>query len=213
MDKTTPGCHRPGRQRPGFSMIAEFDLRLLRLDAARRGKWNIGFFFAGLMFWISAAYAGINFDLNVARTFWLVGSFLIFPLAVASSYLVRAEPFTRGNVLGELVGYTHMSVITLTFPLIIWAYLYKPELMLLMMAILYCVDFYVMTWAFNTPLFGIHAAARTIAASVIWFAMPDWRFSVLPATIAAFYLATIVLSFILRAQWLTVHRSAPWPPR
>ena len=101
-----------------------------------------------------------------------------------------------------------MSVITLTFPLVLWAFLFKPELMLLIMAIVYCVDFYVMTWAFDTPLFGVHAAVRTIAVSVIWFAMPDWRFSILPATVAAFYLATIVLSLILRARWLAAHRAS-----
>lgn len=188
-------------------MIDEFDLRHLRRDAAQRGKWNLGFFIAGLIFWSFATYAGTKFELDIARIYWLVGSFLIFPLAVVSSYLVRADPFTRGNPLGELVGYTHMSVITMTFPLILWAFFFKPELMLLMMAIVYCVDFYVMTWAFDTPLFGVHAAIRTVAVSTIWFAMPDWRFSVLPATVAAFYLATILLNLILRARWLAVHRA------
>lgn len=189
-------------------MKNDFDLRHLRLDATQRGKWNIGFFIAGLIFWAFATYVGTHFELDVARVYWLVGSFLIFPLAVSASHLVRADPFTKGNSLGELVGYTHMSVITLTFPLVLWAFLFKPELMLLIMAIVYCVDFYVMTWAFDTPLFGVHAAVRTIAVSVIWFAMPDWRFSILPATVAAFYLATIVLSLILRARWLAAHRAS-----
>lgn len=188
-------------------MTTEFDIRRLRLDAAQRGKWNVGFFIAGFIFWGSATYAGVSFELHTARIYWLVGSFLIFPLAIASSYLIRADPFTRGNTLGELVGYTHMSAITMTFPLILWAFFFKPELILLMMAIIYCVDFYVMTWAFGTPLFGVHAAARTVAVSGIWFAMPDWRFSVLPATVAAFYLVTIVLSFILRPRWLAAHRT------
>jgi len=95
----------------------------------------------------------------------------------------------------------------MTFPLVLWSYLFKPELMLLVMAIVYCLDFYVMTWAFDTPLFGAHAAARTVAASLIWFAIPDWRFSVLPAMIAGFYLATIVLNYGLRARWLARQRA------
>lgn len=54
---------------------------------------------------------------------------LIFPVAVALSRLLRADPFSNGNALGELVGHTHMSVITLTFPMVIAAFVYMPEAM------------------------------------------------------------------------------------
>ena len=111
------------------------------------------------------------------------------------------------NSPGELVGYTHMSVITMTFPLIVWPYFFKPEFILHVIAVVYCVDFYVMTWAFDTPLFGVHAAARTVAASLIWFSIPDRRFSVLPAMIAVFYLATILLNHGLRERWLARQRA------
>ena len=120
-------------------------LSSLRVDAAKRGKWNVGYFAAGFVFWVYAAFIGITFDLHVARVYWLVGTFFIFPMAVAFSHLIGADPFTKENALGQLVGYTHMSVIALTFPLVIAAFFYKPEMLLLVMSIAYCIDFYVMT--------------------------------------------------------------------
>jgi len=61
------------------------------------------------------------------------------------------------------------------------------------MAIANCLDFYVMTWAFGSPLFGIHAALWVVVVSIIWFAIPDWREIVIPAAVALAYLTTIVL--------------------
>lgn len=180
-------------------------LNELRVDAARRGKWNIGFFAAGLVFWIYAAAVGYLFELQTARIYWLVGTFAIFPAAVAFSWLFKADPFTKGNALGDLVGYTHMSAIALTLPLVGAAFLYFPDAMLLVMAIAYCVDFYVMTWAFGTRLFGLHAAIRTVGVSVIWFALPDLKYTALPAFVALCYLVTLILSPVLRQRWLSEH--------
>lgn len=180
-------------------------LSSLRVDAAKIGKWNVGYFAAGFVFWVYAAFIGITFDLHVARVYWLVGTFFIFPMAVAFSHLFGADPFTKQNALGQLVGYTHMSVIALTFPLVIAAFFYKPEMLLLVMSIAYCIDFYVMTWAFGSPLFGIHAAARTVVVTIIWFAFPQHRSDALPIAVAVFYLATVSLVPALRKRWLFAH--------
>jgi hypothetical protein len=64
-----------------------------------------------------------------------------------------------------------------------------------------------MTWAFGSPLFGIHAAARVVSVTVIWFALPDWREIVLPAAVAFAYLATVILIPILRRKWLAKHHN------
>ena len=178
------------------------DLRELRIDAAIRGQWNIGFFVAGAMFWIGATAIGMTYELAEARFFWVTGTFLILPVAVVASRLFEADPFTKGNSLGELVGYTHMSVIAMTFPIVIACAVYFPEALLLVMAIAYCLDFFVMTWAFNTRLFGVHAAVRVLLVSLIWFIMPEWRSSILPGVVAALYLITVAVSPSLRRRWL-----------
>jgi hypothetical protein len=176
------------------------DLQHLRMDAAKAGKWNIGFFAAGAVFWIFATIVGIAVDLHIARIYWLVGSFLIFPVAVLASSLFGADPFTKGNPLGELVGYTHMSVVAMSFPIVFGTFLFYPQALLLVMAIVYCLDFYVMSWAFGSRLFGVHAGIRVVVVTAIWFAEPNWRFTVLPGTVAVLYLITVAAIMLLQHQ-------------
>ena len=57
-------------------------LRSLRIDLARRSQWNIGYFCSGFVFWVCAAVVGGSHPLPIARIYWLVGSMLIFPVAV-----------------------------------------------------------------------------------------------------------------------------------
>jgi hypothetical protein len=177
-------------------------LRELRLDLAVRSKWNIGFFWAGLVFWLYTAVVGWLHPLQVARIYWLFGTALIFPVAMLVSKLVRADAFSKGNPLGEAVGYTHMSVILMTLPMVFVAFYRYPEFMVLIMAISFSLDFYLMSWAFGSPLFAIHATIRTVAVTAIWFAYPTLRAWLIPVVVAAAYAVTVVLSPVLRARWL-----------
>lgn len=59
-----------------------------------------------------------------------------------------------------------------------------------------------MTWSFGTWLFGVHAAFRTVIVTLIYFAIPPYRFTVLPFLIAFLYLTTVLLIPILRTKWL-----------
>lgn len=180
-------------------------MRAVRIDLAKRSSWNIGYFVSGLVFWLYVAIVAASVPLEVARIYWLVGTFFIFPVAVLASRLLGVDPFSKGNALGEFVGYTHMSVITLTFPIVLASFLYFPEAMVLIMAILYCVDFYVMTWAFGSRIFGIHAAARVVAVTAIWFALPTGRDVVVALTVAVAYLVTVALIPPLRRRWLAAN--------
>lgn len=180
----------------------ELELRALRTDLATRSFWNIGFFIAGFLFWIFVLITGQIFALEQSKVLWLVGTFFILPMAALSSKIVGADPFTKGNRLADLVGYTHMSTISLSFPLVIASFVYFPEAMLLVMAIAYCIDFYVMSWAFGTRIFGIHAAARVLLVSIAWFAFPSLRVIAIPVIVAVAYIVTVLLIPVLRSKWL-----------
>ena len=64
-----------------------------------------------------------------------------------------------------------------------------------------------MTWSFGTWLFGVHAAFRTVIVTFIYFAIPAYRFTVLPFIIAFLYLATVLLIPILRTKWLEKNKA------
>ena len=140
-------------------------LQDLRLDLAARSQWNIGYFYAGLAFWLYAAVVGWVFPLQIAKIYWLIGTSFIFPMAILASRLLGADPFSKGNPLGEIVGYTHLSVLGMTLPIVLIAAVQYPELMILVMAIAYSLDFFLMGWAFGSRLFGIHATVRTVMVS------------------------------------------------
>jgi hypothetical protein len=177
-------------------------LRELRLDLAVRSKWNIGFFWAGLVFWLYAAIVGWLQPLQVARIYWLIGTTLIFPVAILVSKIARADAFSKGNPLGEVVGYTHMSVILMSLPLVLVAFYRCPQFMVLIMAISFSLDFYLMSWAFGSLLFAVHATIRTVAVTAIWFAFPTLGAWLIPVAVAIAYGVTVVLSPMLRARWL-----------
>jgi hypothetical protein len=189
-------------------MMKDADLPALRLDLAERSQWNIGYFVAGCLLWLAIFVAGRLLPVADARFAWIAATFFTLPVAVAVSRLLKADPFCTDNELGRLVGYTHMSVIGLSLPIVLMLCLIDPEAQILAMAILYCIDFYVMSWAFGSRLFGIHAVVRTALVSAIWFAAPEWRLSLLPLAVAALYLVTVVAIPLFRRKWLAAHRSA-----
>ena len=95
-----------------------------------------------------------------------------------------------------------MSVVSLSFPIFVIAAIYDPSIQILAMAILLSIDFYVMSWAFGSAIFGIHAAARTVLVTLIWALFPESRLTWIPIVVAAFYLVTVLLLPILRRRWI-----------
>lgn len=188
-------------------MRSDTDLAFLRADLAERSMWNIGYFVAGCLLWLAIFAAGQLIPLEEARFVWIAATFFTLPVAVLTSKILKADPFCSDNALGNLVGYTHMSVIFLSLPIVVMLCLIDPEAQLLAMAILYCVDFYVMSWAFGSRLFGIHAAVRTLLVTAIWFAAPGLRLSLLPLSVAGLYLLTVIAIPLFRARWLAAQRS------
>ena len=137
-----------------------------------------------------------------------IGSFFISYVAVPR--IIRVDPFSKGNALGEAVGYTHMSVKTITFPMIVMNFIFIPEAMLLVLAIGYCLDFYVMTCLFGSRIFGLYAAICTVAVTLVWFAWPQLRVPVIPVILALAYLVNIILLPSLSRQWLNRQAIVGW---
>lgn len=182
----------------------------LRMDLANRSAWNIGFFVAGMLLWIGILITNLTVPVEAGRMIWIALTFGVLPVAVLVSRLIRADPFCNDNPLGQLVGYSHMSVVSLSFPIFVIAAIYDPSIQLLAMAILLSIDFYVMSWAFGSALFGIHAAARTVLVTLVWAIFPESRMTWIPIIVAAFYLMTVVLLPILRRRWIKTAKTGAY---
>jgi hypothetical protein len=126
-------------------------------------------------------------------------------LAIVLSRLWGADPFTKGNALGNLVGLTHASLIWLLMPLIIIFFMRLPAGLPLAMAICLGVSYPVLFWAFGGRIFLWHVIIRVVGATVIWFALPLDRYTVLPGFVALIYLVTTILLPGQRRIWLHAH--------
>src|SRR5205823_2076581 len=126
---------RAGRQRCGTRMAAMDTLDALRIDLVKRSQWNIGYFAAGFVYWSFVTVMSLTLPVASARVSWAIGGCFIFPLAIVLSRLWRADPFSKGNTLGGLVGLTHASLIWLLMPLLIVFYIWFPAGLLLAVAI------------------------------------------------------------------------------
>lgn len=176
-------------------------LQELRLDLARKSKWNIGFYWSGLVFWIFILVIGNIFPLSTAKYIWLFSGFFIVPVAILFSRLFGAVALPKNNPLADLAGQTHATVTMFGFPMVVVPLIFYPEAQILMMAILYCIDFYVFGWVFGSRIFVIGASIRIIGSTAIWFFLPEYRLTALPAFVALTYLAFTVAIPIQRAKW------------
>ena len=116
------------------------NLQDIRIDLARKSKWNVGFYWSGLVFWVFVFVIGNLFPLSTAKIIWLVGGFFIVPVAIPFSRLCGGEAFPKNNPLADLAGQTHATVTMLGFPMVLVPLMFYPEAQILMMAILYCID-------------------------------------------------------------------------
>lgn len=173
----------------------------LQIDLAKRSKWNIGFYWSGLVYWVFVLIVGNVFPLESVKFVWLIGGFFIVPIAIPFSRLLGAEAFPKDNLLADLAGRTHATVNVLGFPIILVPLIFYPEAQILMMAIVYCIDFYVFTWAFGSRLFIVVASLRVAGASAIWFFLPEYRLTLLPVFVALTYLALTIAIPVQRKKW------------
>ncbi|QSE98660.1 DUF7010 family protein [Fulvivirga lutea] len=182
--------------------MVEKDLLSLRVDLAKRSKWNIGYFASGCFFWIFVGFVTNNYSVEKSRIYLVLGTFFIFPMALLLSKIFKADPFSTKNTLGKLIGITHMCVVFFSLPLVVLTAMTEPNSLILVMAVLYCLDFYVMAWSFGTWIFTAHAILRIIIVTLIYMVFPAYIFTIIPFSIAFLYLITIIFSQILRKRWI-----------
>jgi len=173
----------------------------VRFDLARKSKWNIGFFWSGLIFWIFVLVVGNVLPLSTAKYAWLIAGFSIVPLAIPFSRFYGADAFPKNNTLADLTGKTHATVTTFGFPIVLVSLILYPEAQILVMSILNCIDFYVFGWAFGSRIFVVGASIRVIGSTAIWFLLPEYRLTLLPSFVALSYLAFIIAIPVYRAKW------------
>lgn len=171
-------------------------LRRERLASYVRLQGGFPIPLAGAVYWLVLGVAGSYLTLPQWSIIAFIGTGAIFPLALLFAAIFR-NPFMKDRtaVTGVLVP-AFISML-LFWPMIVAAVQEGPELIPLILAIGLSLHWPVIGWSYGrTAIFSGHAIIRALLAIIIWMNFPDARLTLLPFSVAAVYLATVLVIFI-----------------
>ena len=142
---------------------------------------------AGAIYWIVLAML----SRHLAPEDWALaaaaGSGLIFPLGLLLQKPFRS-PFMKAKSPVGGVGMLAVMAINFLWPVHFIVFGAAPDAAPLTLAIGMTLHWPIIGWTYGSRVCLIHAILRVATVSVIWFALPDGRFDVLPLAVAGLYL-------------------------
>ena len=155
-----------------------------------RGGYPIAL--AGATWW---AFLGTTGSFLPSHGQWILLAFVtsgaIFPLGLLFARLFRID-LMRDKTAAMDVLFPAFASMLLFWPIAISAFWTYPELVPLVLAIGMSIHWPVIGWMYGrTAIYTTHAVVRAVACFVLWNWWPASRFTVLPYTVSAIYLATV----------------------
>ena len=172
-------------------MKAHITSQALDLEKHRvfvEGRSGISLPAAGALYWTILGIAGFflsDYQWCLAALFT---SGLIFPLGMLLSKPLNANLFVD-SPLTDIWLPAFMPVF-LSFGITIPAFYADMSLLPLCLAIAMSLHWSVFGWLYKKQIFLIHAIARTLIVVLIWFLLPDARFTLLPLAVGVIYMIT-----------------------
>jgi hypothetical protein len=147
---------------------------------------------AGATWWAILGTAGF---LLPSRGLWILFAFVtsgaIFPLALLFAKLSKVD-FMHDKTAAMDLLFPAFASMLLFWPIAISAFWTYPQLVPLVLAIGMSIHWPAIGWMYgHTAIFTTHAVVRAIACFALWNWWPASRFTVLPFTVSAIYLATV----------------------
>ena len=130
-----------------------------------------------------------------SRNLWIFLAFVtsgaIFPLALLFARLFKVDFIHDKTVAMDLL-YPAFASMLIFWPIAISAYWTYPPIVPLVLVIGMSIHWPVIGWMYGRPaIYTTHAVVRAVAYFVLWNWWPSSRFTVLPYTVSAIYLATV----------------------
>jgi hypothetical protein len=172
------------------------ELKAVRLAAyvESRGGWPVPL--AGATYWIGLSLLGERLGQQNWSLIAAVMSGAIFPLSLGYAVLFRNR-FMKAKVPDQGVVFMAMGAMLLFWPTAVATMWNYNTLTPLILAIGMSAHWPVFGWSYGRPWpFILHVVVRAAVAFGLWQYVPDGRFTVLPAAIAAIYVASTVMLFI-----------------
>lgn len=142
---------------------------------------------AGAVYWIVLGILGDRLPLADWALFAAAGSGMIFPLGLLLQKPLRANFMKAKSPVGGAAIWAVMGI-NFLWPMHFAVIGLQPELTVLTLAIGMTIHWVVIGWSYASKVCFAHAFARMILVTLMFYAMPDGRLTVLPFAIAILYL-------------------------
>lgn len=146
------------------------DLKTLKTDLTIRCKNGIPFIFSEIVVWvlISAIYLSpFNLRLKNLMVFFCIGA--LIPLSVLFTTLFKAEWNPEDNELNSIAKILNISQF-IYYPIVIWAFIRKPEEMVLLYAFIVSAHLFPYGWLYDNKVFTILSPIMVFTVIILgWF--------------------------------------------
>ena len=150
---------------------------------------------AGAIYWAVLSYLGYTASI---RAWCIVAFFLsgfIFPLALFLQKPTKSNLMVKDSSLSK-PGFYAFANLGFAWPIIIASFQTDSQLVPLALGIAMSLHLTGAAWAMNIKSYLYHPIIRAVLITVLWYALPEFRFTLIPLAISLIYLATI--PFVLR---------------
>ncbi len=145
---------------------------------------------AGAMVWAAVGLTALFVPPHVANYVLLFGSGAIFPIGLVLARVLGENPLASGNPLSRLMGLCVLMV-NLLWALHLTLFFTEARLFPLSLGIGLGLHWVVFSWIIGHPLGTIHAALRTILATALWWAFPEYLASAVALGVVTAYAYSI----------------------
>lgn len=141
---------------------------------------------AGAVYWAVAGVLGFYLEPGDWAYAAAAGSGMIFPLGLLLQGALRS-PFMKAK--SPLSGVTMSAIIAinLLWPVHFVLISVLPEAAPLTLAIGMTLHWPIIGWAYASRVCMIHALVRTLVVTLIWYGLPELRFTGIPFAVSALY--------------------------
>lgn len=145
---------------------------------------------AGALYWAALATMAPFASTHHWCLAAFIGSGLIFPLALALQKPLRSDMMLKRTPLTGPGSYAYANI-ALGWAITIPAFHADPQLVPLALGISMSLHLVGTAWSMNLKTYLIHPLLRAAIVVLLWYALPEQRFLLIPLAIALLYLATI----------------------
>jgi hypothetical protein len=155
-----------------------------------KANGGIGLPAAGFIYWLGVGIAGFYLT---PQTWYGVACFatgLIFPLGILLAKPLKSDVLAKSEISSVL--FPALISMLMFWPLAIAGGMLDVSFVPLAIGVGMGLHWPVIGWMYGGKSFMAHAFVRTIGCTLIWFALPAHRFTILPLYVAFVYFVTVL---------------------